>query len=329
MRSVNIAVLGALLSLSSLPARADVLVQISKAQQQLTVTVNGVETYRWRVSTGKPGYTTPSGGFRAFRLEEVYFSKKYDDAPMPNAVFFHEGYAVHGTLEQSKLGRPVSHGCVRLSREHAATLFALVKQQGLGRTRIVVSDARLASRLPDPAVTERAEAAAERAAARHGGQQIQSARVNPDLPPVTKPVVAPVVQAAPAVQATPLVVPPPQEQRTVARAVEPERDVKPDRGFQQWGAPAERPAVRELGPDIKRVPTPARIVEEPRVKRSRQAGERTSKPRQTVDARRERAKAAAGQQAVARQDRAPVRRAEASERESRLRAIYRKYGFTW
>ena len=328
MRSVNIAVLGALLSMLALPARADILVHISKAQQQLTVTVNGVETYRWRVSTGKPGYDTPSGGFRAFRLEEVYFSKKYDDAPMPNAVFFHEGYAVHGTLEQSKLGRAVSHGCVRLSREHAATLFALVKQQGPDHTRIVVSDARLASRLPDPIVTERAEAAAERAAARRGGQQIQSARVKPDLPAVTKPVVAPVVQAAPVMQATPLAAPPPQEQRTVARAVEPERDAKPDRGFQQFGVSEEHP-LKELGPDIKRVPKPARTVEERPVKRSRQVDERAWKSRRTVDARRERAQAAAGQQAVARQDGAPVRRVEMSERESRLRAIYRKYGFTW
>src|SRR6185295_193394 len=68
-----------------------------------------------------------SGGFRAIRLEEVYFSKKYDDAPMPNSVFFYGGYAIHGTMEESRLGSPVSHGCVRLARANAETLFALAR----------------------------------------------------------------------------------------------------------------------------------------------------------------------------------------------------------
>ena len=58
----------------------------------------------WTVSTGRDGYTTPSGSFRAIRLEEVYYSKKYDDAPMPNAVFFYGGYAIHGTFEERRLG---------------------------------------------------------------------------------------------------------------------------------------------------------------------------------------------------------------------------------
>jgi hypothetical protein len=151
MRGIAIAALGVLLCLA-VPARAEILVTISKAQQQLVVTVDGQETYRWPVSTGKPGYDTPSGRFTAFRLEQVYFSKKYDDAPMPNAVFFHGGYAVHGTMEESKLGRPVSHGCVRLSRANAQTLFALVAARGMQNTRLVVSDAPLmATRLPDPA----------------------------------------------------------------------------------------------------------------------------------------------------------------------------------
>lgn len=323
MRSVTVATLGALLWASSLPARADVLVHISKAQQQLTVTVNGVETYRWRVSTGKPGYDTPSGGFRAFRLEEVYFSKKYDDAPMPNAVFFHEGYAVHGTFEQSRLGRPVSHGCVRLSRDHAATLFALVKQQGLSHTRIVVSDARLVSRLPDPVIVERAEAEAQRAkaaaerAAAQREQRVQSARRKVDVP-IAKP--APVVEKAPDTPPVPAVQPP-QPPQSVARAVEPAPQAEPDRGFQQFGAPAE-PPVNELGPDIKRVPKPS--VEERPARRSRTAEERGSKTRRIVEPRRERAQAVVRHYTTSY---APERRTRMSERE--LRAIYRKYGFTW
>ncbi|MEI9805701.1 MAG: L,D-transpeptidase [Pseudolabrys sp.] len=73
----------------------------------MTVTIDGAPTYRWAVSTGRSGYDTPSGSFRAIRLERVYYSKKFDDAPMPNSVFFYGGYAIHGTYEEAKLGNPV------------------------------------------------------------------------------------------------------------------------------------------------------------------------------------------------------------------------------
>ena len=66
---------------------------------------------------------------------------------MPHAIFFHRGYAIHGTMYVSRLGRPASHGCVRLHPSHAAMLFALVRSEGMGRTRIVVSSsARFAER---------------------------------------------------------------------------------------------------------------------------------------------------------------------------------------
>ncbi|MGI8526608.1 MAG: L,D-transpeptidase [Pseudolabrys sp.] len=121
-------------------ARAEIAVAINKSQQSMTVSINGTPTYHWAVSTGRPGYDTPSGSFTAERLAKVYFSKKYDDAPMPNSVFFYEGFAIHGTYEQRRLGSPASHGCVRLSRANAATLFALVSAQGLSNTHVVVSD---------------------------------------------------------------------------------------------------------------------------------------------------------------------------------------------
>jgi hypothetical protein len=121
-------------------AHAALLINISKSQQQLTVSVDGAPTYRWPVSTGRAGYDTPSGSFRPYRLEQVWFSSKFDDAPMPHSVFFHEGYAVHGTLEASKLGRAVSHGCVRLARDNAALLFELVKRHGMQNARVVISD---------------------------------------------------------------------------------------------------------------------------------------------------------------------------------------------
>ena len=139
MRCIAVAVIGALLGLSA-PAQAGVVVAISKSQQQMTVSIEGQPTYHWTVSTGRPGFDTPSGGFGAIRMERVYFSKKYDDAPMPNAVFFYGGYAIHGTFEESRLGNPVSHGCVRLARANAETLFALVRERGMSNTRIVISD---------------------------------------------------------------------------------------------------------------------------------------------------------------------------------------------
>jgi hypothetical protein len=121
-------------------AQADVLIAVDKAQQRMTVSIDGRPTYHWTVSTGRPGYGTPSGRFTAQRVARVYYSKKYDNAPMPNAVFFHGGYAIHGTYEQSKLGRAVSHGCVRLARANAATLFALVQANGLRNTHVVIGD---------------------------------------------------------------------------------------------------------------------------------------------------------------------------------------------
>ncbi|HZP78414.1 MAG TPA: L,D-transpeptidase family protein [Pseudolabrys sp.] len=147
MRALVAAAACLLLGLSA-QARASVLVTISKADQQMSVVVDGSERYRWPVSTGRPGYATPTGSFHPIRLEESWFSRRFDNAPMPHSVFFHYGYAVHGTMEESRLGRPVSHGCVRLSRVNAATLFDLVREQGFAQSRIVVVDGSLSGGAP-------------------------------------------------------------------------------------------------------------------------------------------------------------------------------------
>ena len=118
---------------------ASVVARIDLSTQRMTVLINGVPRYNWAVSTARKGYVTPVGSFRPFRMEKVYYSKKYDNAPMPNAAFFRGGYAVHGTYSISSLGRPASHGCVRLAPSNAATLFSLVSQYGPGNSRIVVT----------------------------------------------------------------------------------------------------------------------------------------------------------------------------------------------
>lgn len=142
MRRIAIVVSGALLCLPA-AARAEVVVNISKSQQQLAVTVNGTELYRWPVSTGRPRFETPSGSYRPIRLEREWYSRRYDWTPMPYSIFFNRGYAVHGTLEARKLGRAVSHGCVRLSPANASVLFSLVRAQGKDNTRVVVTNGPL------------------------------------------------------------------------------------------------------------------------------------------------------------------------------------------
>ena len=121
-------------------ARADLLIRVDKSLQRMTVTVDGKRLYDWPVSTGGGGYDTPSGTFKPFRMEIDHYSDEYDNAPMPNSIFFTQtGNAIHGTNEQRNLGRPVSHGCVRLSVKNAAALWELVKQQKMANTTVVLS----------------------------------------------------------------------------------------------------------------------------------------------------------------------------------------------
>lgn len=118
-------------------AQAGVVITVDKTAQRLTVDVNGVTQYQWPVSTARWGYRTPNGSYRPERLERQWYSRKYDWSPMPYSIFFHHGYAIHGSTEISRLGRPASHGCIRLHPQNAAVLFDLVKQN-IGNTRIVV-----------------------------------------------------------------------------------------------------------------------------------------------------------------------------------------------
>jgi len=146
MRGLRIAALIALVAVLGLAAGsgrafADVLVVIDKSTQRMSVSVNGQPRFLWRVSTGRPGFGTPSGTFHPQWMARTYFSKKYYDSPMPHSIFFHGGFAIHGTEYIRRLGGPASHGCVRLDPRHAATLFGLVREHGMHATRIVISNA--------------------------------------------------------------------------------------------------------------------------------------------------------------------------------------------
>jgi uncharacterized protein (TIGR02246 family) len=120
--------------------KAVLLVNIDKPKQTMTVSLDGMQTYEWPVSTGKAGYSTPSGSYTATSMNEIWYSKQWDNAPMPHSIFFmKDGHAIHGSLDVKNLGKPVSHGCVRISPENAATLYALVAKNGLENTHVVLT----------------------------------------------------------------------------------------------------------------------------------------------------------------------------------------------
>jgi hypothetical protein len=130
------------LLLAGQAARADLLITVDKSAQRMTVVQNGRQLYQWPVSTGGRGYDTPSGMFKPFRMEIDHTSDEWDNAPMPYSIFFTQtGDAIHGTYEARHLGRPVSHGCVRLSVQHAATLWSLVKREKMANTKVVLTGA--------------------------------------------------------------------------------------------------------------------------------------------------------------------------------------------
>jgi len=122
------------------PAAPTIVINIDKAKQRMTVSLDGVQRYDWPVSTGKAGYSTPSGTFTPLSMNKVWYSKEWDNAPMPHAIFFmKDGHAIHGSYEVKHLGKAVSHGCVRISPQNATTLYALVEKTGLKNTEVVLA----------------------------------------------------------------------------------------------------------------------------------------------------------------------------------------------
>ena len=122
-------------------ARAELDVVVNKSTQQMSVVMDGSVRYIWRISTARDAYSAPNGNFAPEHLERIWFSKRYYNSPMPYAIFFHNGYAIHGSYAIDRLGGPASHGCVRLRPEHAAILYDLVQQEGPENTRIVITGA--------------------------------------------------------------------------------------------------------------------------------------------------------------------------------------------
>ena len=119
---------------------SQILINIDKTQQEMTVFIDGVERYSWPVSTGKPGYATPSGNYTPTSMNEIWYSKQWDNSPMPHSIFFmKDGHAIHGTHDVKYLGKPASHGCVRLAPENALTLYSIVEKTGMQNVQVVLS----------------------------------------------------------------------------------------------------------------------------------------------------------------------------------------------
>ena len=133
------ALLAALIGLAiALPhfAEAGVSAHINLSNQRMDVYVNGKPRYKWPISTARRGYRTPTGTFKPTALVRYHRSTIYDGSPMPHSIFFMRGYAIHGSYEIKHLGRPASHGCIRLHPSNAAALYSLVKRYGTGNTTI-------------------------------------------------------------------------------------------------------------------------------------------------------------------------------------------------
>jgi lipoprotein-anchoring transpeptidase ErfK/SrfK len=121
---------------AALAERVEVRVSIS--QQRMEVFHEGRKLFDWPVSTAKQGKITPLGIYQPEFLSRNHRSKRYNNAPMPFAIFYDGNYAIHGTDQIKRLGRPASHGCVRLDPQHAKILFGMVKYEGMENTRVVI-----------------------------------------------------------------------------------------------------------------------------------------------------------------------------------------------
>ena len=117
---------------------AAVEARIDISEQKMRVYRYGVLTHSWKVSTGRKGYRTPTGSYKPTRMYKKYYSKKYDNAPMPYSVFFRGGYAIHGTGSIKRLGRPASHGCVRLHPKNARALYSMIQRVGRKNAKISI-----------------------------------------------------------------------------------------------------------------------------------------------------------------------------------------------
>jgi len=126
---------------SSVVASAGALVaRVSLSTQTMEVLRYGEVIHTWPISSARKGYSTPMGTWRPKRIHKMWHSRTYDMSPMPFAVFYDRGWAIHGTSAVGRLGSPASHGCVRLETANAEIFYNLVREIGAGNTRVIVEN---------------------------------------------------------------------------------------------------------------------------------------------------------------------------------------------
>ena len=138
MKSILISMIFAagLLPASALAAKLEARIDLS--EQKMRIYQNGQLRHSWKISTARRGYVTPTGSYKPTRMHKMWHSRKYNMSPMPHSIFFKGGYAVHGTNEIKNLGRPASHGRIRLHPDNARTLFRMVGRVGRANAAIKI-----------------------------------------------------------------------------------------------------------------------------------------------------------------------------------------------
>ena len=117
---------------------ASVVATVDLSKQRMHVSVDGKPRYSWTVSTGKKGWRTPTGSYRPIAMYRDYYSKRWN-MELPHLVMISQGgVGIHGTHATHKLGRPASHGCIRLHPSNAKKFYDLVSKRGRWNTHVSV-----------------------------------------------------------------------------------------------------------------------------------------------------------------------------------------------
>jgi lipoprotein-anchoring transpeptidase ErfK/SrfK len=146
---VRALLLAFVLSIATTATQAAIVdVNVDLSQQKMEVVVAGYREFSWDISSARSGYETPTGKFRVNWMTPMHYSEQYQYSPMPYSIFFHQGFAIHATNEINRLGRPASHGCIRLSPENAKILYRLVELYGMSNVIIEVRNDQSALTVP-------------------------------------------------------------------------------------------------------------------------------------------------------------------------------------
>lgn len=159
---------------SSLPKS---VVVVSKADQKVLHFRDGKLRDVFTCSTALPKYDLDAGTYQVYSREAKHWSRQWE-VWMPHSLFFHGGYALHATSMIRQLGRPASHGCIRLHPRDAKKLFDEVS---IGTPVIVLPKSKRCSALLHP---RRPEGPVDNRQAASGSR---STATSATLPPASRP----------------------------------------------------------------------------------------------------------------------------------------------